>query len=287
MCARVCVCLHIHVWLGVDSHRAQQLSGNSLFLLQACTSSHPRFLDVSIFTPDVAVCQCALPSCPSARIPEWPWTAEERAQHPASRPRGVFSCRGWCGCDFHDDHPYTLSKHVDLWVSALNPAPLSDGFTCQGHRQKAFIQWLTSFNTKWGHACILSHFSGVWHFATLWTVACKAPLSVGCSGQEYWSGLPWPPPGALPNLGTEPFSLRSSALAGGFFTTRATWEAHKRGEGPKEARHSGLASSSPLGTGPPKLCYPWAGNQLGSEPGKFAGGAASPEPPPPTCRVSW
>ena len=57
----------------------------------------------------------------------------------------------------------------------------------------------------------------------------QAPPSMGFSRQEYWSGLPCPPPGHLPNPGIEPTSLMSGdirpALAGGFFTTRATWEA--------------------------------------------------------------
>ena len=48
------------------------------------------------------------------------------------------------------------------------------------------------------------------------------------SWQEYWSGLSCPPPGDLPNPGTEWESLMSPALAGGFFTTSATWEAHLR-----------------------------------------------------------
>ena len=55
--------------------------------------------------------------------------------------------------------------------------------------------------------------------ATLWTVACQGPLSMGFSRQEYWSGLPCPPPGNLPNPGIEPTSLMSPALAGGFFTS--------------------------------------------------------------------
>ena len=55
---------------------------------------------------------------------------------------------------------------------------------------------------------------------------CQAPLSMGFSGQEYWSGLLCPPPGDLPNPGIEPLSLMSPALAGGFFTTSATWEAY-------------------------------------------------------------
>ena len=52
-----------------------------------------------------------------------------------------------------------------------------------------------------------------------WTVACWAPLSMGFSRQEYWSGLPFPPPGDLPDEGIELTSLVSPALAGRFFTT--------------------------------------------------------------------
>ena len=73
--------------------------------------------------------------------------------------------------------------------------------------------------------CVLTCFSHVQLFVTPWTVACQAPLSMGFSKQEYWSGLPCPPPGDLPNPGTEPESLMSPALAGGFFTTNAAWEA--------------------------------------------------------------
>ena len=51
---------------------------------------------------------------------------------------------------------------------------------------------------------MLSHFSRVQLFATLWTVACQAPLSMGCSWQEYRNGLPYPPPGDVPDSGIEP-----------------------------------------------------------------------------------
>ena len=54
----------------------------------------------------------------------------------------------------------------------------------------------------------------------------QTSLSIGFSRQEYWSGLPWPPPGDLPNPGIEPASLMFPALAGGFFSTSVTWEAH-------------------------------------------------------------
>ena len=67
---------------------------------------------------------------------------------------------------------------------------------------------------------VLSCFSRVWFSVTLWTVACQATLSMGFSKQEYWNGLSCPPPRNLAHPGTE----RVSALAGGFFTTSATWE---------------------------------------------------------------
>ena len=60
----------------------------------------------------------------------------------------------------------------------------------------------------------------VWLFATTWTVVARqAPLSMGFSRQKYWSGLPFPTPGYLPDPGTEPVSLTSPASAGGFFTS--------------------------------------------------------------------
>ena len=55
-----------------------------------------------------------------------------------------------------------------------------------------------------------------------WTVAYQAPLTMGLSRQEHWSGLLCPPPGDLPDPGIEPISLMSPALAGRFFTTSAT-----------------------------------------------------------------
>ena len=73
--------------------------------------------------------------------------------------------------------------------------------------------------------CVLSCFSCVQLFLTLWVIAHQAPLSMGFSKQEYWSGLLCPPPGDFPDPGIEPKSLMSPALAGMFFIVRATWEA--------------------------------------------------------------
>ena len=66
------------------------------------------------------------------------------------------------------------------------------------------------------HACTLSH---VQLFVTPWTVAHQAPLSMGFSRQEYWSGLPWFSPGDFPDPGIEPSSL---SIVGRFFTIWAT-----------------------------------------------------------------
>ena len=80
------------------------------------------------------------------------------------------------------------------------------------------------------HSFLGSHvgscFSCVRLCATPWTVAHQALLSVRFSRQEYWSGLPCPAPGDLLYPGIKPTSLTSPALAGRFFTTRATWHAH-------------------------------------------------------------
>ena len=70
----------------------------------------------------------------------------------------------------------------------------------------------------------LSRFSHVRLSVTLGTVAWQASLSMGFSRQEYWSGLPQPPLGDLPQTGTEAESLTSPALAVRFFTTDTTWE---------------------------------------------------------------
>ena len=78
---------------------------------------------------------------------------------------------------------------------------------------------------------MLSHLSHVQLFATPWTVASQAPLSMGFSRQESWSGLPCLPLGDLPDPATEPASLTSPALAGGFSTTSSTWEALVIGRG--------------------------------------------------------
>ena len=74
------------------------------------------------------------------------------------------------------------------------------------------------------HVCACA-LSVMFDSAIPWTVAHQAPLSMGFSSQEYWSGLPYPPPEDLLDPVIGPISLMSPVLAGGFFTTSTTWEA--------------------------------------------------------------
>ena len=82
----------------------------------------------------------------------------------------------------------------------------------------AILSWFLVF-------CLLRRCNHVQLCVTLWTVVRQAPLSMGFFWQEFWGGLLCAPPGDLPDLGVEPMSLMSPALAGRFFTISATWEA--------------------------------------------------------------
>ena len=77
-------------------------------------------------------------------------------------------------------------------------------------------------STQWNIVCVLSR---VQFFAIPRTVAHQAPPSMGFPGQEYWSGLSFPTPGDLPDSQIQTVSLQSPAMAGRFFTIRATWKA--------------------------------------------------------------
>ena len=89
-----------------------------------------------------------------------------------------------------------------LLVSMLNSAATTE---------KRMTALKKKENTIVLQAWMLSRFSCVWVFATLWTIACQAPLSMGFSRQEYWSGLPFSPPGDLPDPGIECGSPASQA----------------------------------------------------------------------------
>ena len=80
-------------------------------------------------------------------------------------------------------------------------------------------RWL-GLNVSNMDLCVLSC---VWLFTAPWTVAYQVPLSMEFYEQAYWSGLPSPTPGDLPDSEIEPTSLASPSLAGGFFTTYTGW----------------------------------------------------------------
>ena len=107
---------------------------------------------------------------------------------------------------------------------------------------------------------MVSRFSHVQLVATLWTIARQASLSMGFSRQKYWSGLPFPSPGDLPNPGIEPTSLMSPALAGRFFTTSATWEPQSASQSvvTDSLRPHWLACQAPLSMKFPRQEY-WSG----------------------------
>ena len=86
-----------------------------------------------------------------------------------------------------------------------------------------FIKLQAQITAVCGH--VLNSFSHIRLVVTLWVVARQAPLSMGFSRQDYWSGLLRPPPGDLPDPGIEPASLATLALADRYFTTCTTWEA--------------------------------------------------------------
>ena len=101
----------------------------------------------------------------------------------------------------------------------LGPAP-----TLFGPHLRCSLSLLTHFLLAVllsARACALRCFSRVRLFATLWAIAYQAPLFMGFVRQKYWSGLPCPPPGDLPDPGIELPSPVSPALAGRFFTREA------------------------------------------------------------------
>ena len=97
------------------------------------------------------------------------------------------------------------------------------------HPLKPWEKIIPCFSSPPGVVCVHMHtcmcmLSSIKLFAILRTVACHAPLSMGFVRQEYWSGLPFPSPGDLPDPGIKPQSLASPALVGGFFTSELPGE---------------------------------------------------------------
>ena len=114
--------------------------------------------------------------------------------------------------------PQHRRKWPQIWIY-MSQDPVTGG-------ESIFLCFSLSIPNSWirifVHACVCVRaqpLSRVRLCATLWTEARQAPLSTGFPWQEYWSGLPFPSPGHLPNPGISPVSLASSALAAGFLIT--------------------------------------------------------------------
>ena len=116
-------------------------------------------------------------------------------------------------------HPSMEWPRLRMWTPA--------GFcTCQVLQLSIYLQppWSYTLSHEGSH-CEFLLSRVVSDSVTPRTVDRQVPLSMGFSRQEYWSGLPCLSPGDLPNPRIKPAPLTSPALAGGFFTTSATWEA--------------------------------------------------------------
>ena len=119
-------------------------------------------------------------------------------------------------------------KHASCWLEEPEAAFLPPSFLCSSlnallpstHALWRVSQessglvtcFLVSAQAAMTLACVLSRFSYVWLFVTPWTIAHQAPLSLGFSRQEYWSGLPGPPPEDFPTQGSNPHYITSPAL---------------------------------------------------------------------------
>ena len=141
--------------------------------------------------------------------------------HYSWKPQSTVSSDVWTAHELNSARLFPFSYWPDIWTGFRLTARflkwiyIAGKETCLHHQ--SFLSSLMIF------VCLLSRFSHVLFFATPWTVARQAPLSVGFPRQEYYSGLPCASPEDLPNWGIKPGSLMSPALAGIFLTTSATF----------------------------------------------------------------
>ena len=170
----------------------------------------------------------------NSNIPGW-------ANHLTRQTHKPVKCFVFCRATVCVSAPPDLDP-AQLPIVCLLIWLVSDNNSCSNFLE-LYLSWSTlifSQLTWWGswvskremytvvisvRVCLLSCFRCVRLFATSWAVAPPGSSSMRFSREEYWSGLLRPPPGDLPNPGTEPKSLTTLALAGRFFTTSTTWEA--------------------------------------------------------------
>ena len=133
----------------------------------------------------------------------------------------IFACIQ-TNCNFSIlDSLYTLLFFQKSLIHLQDPTSVSFSsfyatppLPCKGY-PSSFL-YTTTCTNAWIR---IQSFSCVQLFVTPWTTACQSPLSMQFSRQEYWSALPFPPPGDLPKSGIKPTSPVSPALAGRFIIT--------------------------------------------------------------------
>ena len=152
---------------------------------------------------------------------------------PGSSIHGIFQARvpEWVAIAFSDTEAY----HVSNTSYIAEKVHFGTQFTERGLEHSSdFSRWKAALTGKGmdyslrfiPQFCVCARaLSRVWFLAIPWTVAHQAPLSVGFPRQEYWTGLPFPPPVELLEAGIEPASSVPPVLAGGFFTTGTVWKA--------------------------------------------------------------
>ena len=127
----------------------------------------------------------------------------------------IHSCQNWklLRCPSVGEWNSGISRQQNItqqWKEMIKPWKDMEESWCILLRERS--------QPKKGYAVVFSRSLHVWLFMTSWTVACQAPLSMGFARQEYWSELPFPPPGDRPDPRIVPASLVSPALAGEFFS---------------------------------------------------------------------
>ena len=175
---------HTRLFLGLNS--------KSSLLWKCYWSFHPTYSLTSIQ---------ALLFTPSSMLPSTYWSSIHPHLHPS-----------WNLQTFTKGLPWQdLSSLMEIKVNLYVP------FSQRDHSPTETITSLQAI-TRYCHCPIVCMLGHVRLFMTPWTIAHQAPQSMGFPKQEYWSGLPFPPPRYLPDPGIEP---ESPALAGRFFTTES------------------------------------------------------------------
>ena len=103
---------------------------------------------------------------------------------------------------------WTIDQQINIYIDGLTLGHVSESF--------GWSCWIMNYSECYNGMCMPAKL----------LQSCPTPLSMGFSREEYWSGLLLPSPGDLPDSGIKPMSPTSATLAGRFFTTSSTWEAH-------------------------------------------------------------